>query len=415
MDCFIRATDLASEVTDTSALARCYAAQGVIYADFYDYPNAIEADLKAAGLFLAVGNLNSYVNNLLYISDSYRIINDYEEAEYYLMLAEQYKNEVVLSTLSRYYTLKIQEVDDFQFKDVLSEYLQKVPEEYVYWKLLTNVCLDRGIPEMVEYSMSKYIQYDERYTNTPEYYATMANFYEKSDRYKEAFDSYKQYIHVSDSIDIQVYSQNIKLIQEQYERDLVIFREQNKSLILLLILLASVGVMSVFVIIIRKKMKDNKYLNELYCMAVQEKESLALMLEVSPSNDKEISNILSERMELLNEIVLNHRLSGSGKSDKTKAKIDYLLNDSKEYLSTIGMTYVVKHPAVVSYLKAKGLTAWEIGYCCLYVMGYNSKEISGIMQNNQVYKVSSGIRKKLGLEGGKIRLEAYIKDLFAKG
>ena len=110
-------------------------------------------------------------------------------------------------------------------------------------------------------------------------------------------------------------------------------------------------------------------------------------------------------MELLNEIVLNQRLSLPAKSNRSKEKIESLLNDTKEYLSTIGMTYVVKNPDVVSFLKSKGLTTWEIGYCCLYVMGYNAKEISGIMQNNQVYKISSEIRKKLGLEGGKIRLE----------
>ncbi len=94
--------------------------------------------------------------------------------------------------------------------------------------------------------------------------------------------------------------------------------------------------------------------------------------------------------------------------------MENLLSNTKEYLSTIGMTYVVKNPEVVSSLKAKGLTTWEIGYCCLYVMGYSAKEISGIMLNNQVYKISSRIREKLGLEGGKIRFETYLKTLFAQ-
>ena len=90
-----------------------------------------------------------------------------------------------------------------------------------------------------------------------------------------------------------------------------------------------------------------------------------------------------------------------------------LLADTKEYLSTIGMTYVVKNPETISFLRSRGLSTWEIGYCCLYVMGYSAKEIGGIMHNNQVYKISSEIRKKLGLEGGKVKLETYLKELFA--
>lgn len=55
MDCFIRATDLVSEVTDTSALARCYAAQGVIYADFYDYPTPSKPTARRPNSFLLWG------------------------------------------------------------------------------------------------------------------------------------------------------------------------------------------------------------------------------------------------------------------------------------------------------------------------------------------------------------------------
>jgi len=68
----------------------------------------------------------------------------------------------------------------------------------------------------------------------------------------------------------------------------------------------------------------------------------------------------------------------------------------------------------VSYLKSKGLLTWEIGYCCLYIMGYNAKEISGIMNNSQVYKISSEIRRKLGYNDGKLRFESIMKSLYDK-
>lgn len=148
-------------------------------------------------------------------------------------------------------------------------------------------------------------------------------------------------------------------------------------------------------------------------MAIQERDALSKIIENSLINDPEVNEILLERMTLLNEIVLNRRLPRTNSFHSTEQKMESLLHDTKEYLSTIGMTFVIKYPDFVHKLRSHGLSTWEVGYCCLYIMGYNAKEISGIMQNNQVYKISSEIRKKVGLEGGKVKLETYLKELFA--
>ena len=138
------------------------------------------------------------------------------------------------------------------------------------------------------------------------------------------------------------------------------------------------------------------------------------MLESMPMNDPELHHVLSDRIDLLNEIILCHRVSGSSNSIRLNSKIQSLLADTKEYLSTIGMTYVLNNHSFVSYLKSKGLSSWEIGYCCLYIMGYNAKEISGIMNNSQVYKISSEIRRKLGVNDGKSRLESILKNIYSR-
>lgn len=64
LDCFIKASEMASEEVDSLALARCYAAQGVIYFESCDYQKAAQADRNAADIFFAVGNTNSYVNRV---------------------------------------------------------------------------------------------------------------------------------------------------------------------------------------------------------------------------------------------------------------------------------------------------------------------------------------------------------------
>lgn len=417
MDCFIRATDLVSEVTDTSALARCYAAQGVIYADFYDYPNAIEANRKAAELFLAVGNVNSYVNNQLKIADNFWALGYLNEAKKHIDLIETYKYFVKPDLLNSYFSLKLKCEMDFgkKYEITLEEYINTVCEYHIDWNIVSIAYCNINQYDKAMEAILNYRKYNTSISDEHTYYAIMSQLYEYTQSYKEATEAYKAYIEILDSTYIDTHTRNIQYIEERYEQNMTILEEKNKNLILFLVLFAVCALLFVCVILIIKQVKDTRLLRNLYSSALEERKSLERILEEYPSTDAEINQILSERMELLNEIVLNHRLSHSGKSEDMKRKINDLLNDTKEYLSTIGMTYVVKNPDVVSFLKSKGLTTWEIGYCCLYVMGYNAKEISGIMQNNQVYKISSEIRKKLGLEGGKIRLETYLKDLFAKG
>ncbi len=417
MDCFIRATDLVSEVTDTSALARCYAAQGVIYADFYDYPNAIEANRKAAELFLAVGNVNSYVNNQLKIADNFWALGYLNEAKKHIDLIETYKYFVKPDLLNSYFSLKLKCEMDFgkKYEITLEEYINTVCEYHIDWNIVSIAYCNINQYDKAKEAILNYRKYNTSISDEHTYYAIMSQLYEYTQSYKEATEAYKAYIEILDSTYIDTHTRNIQYIEERYEQNMTILEEKNKNLILFLVLFAVCALLVVCVILIIKQVKDTRLLRNLYSSALEERKSLERILEEYPSTDAEINQILSERMELLNEIVLNHRLSHSGKSEDMKRKINDLLNDTKEYLSTIGMTYVVKNPDVVSFLKSKGLTTWEIGYCCLYVMGYNAKEISGIMQNNQVYKISSEIRKKLGLEGGKIRLETYLKDLFAKG
>lgn len=417
MDCFIRATDLVSEVTDTSALARCYAAQGVIYADFYDYPNAIKANRKAAELFLAVGNVNSYVNNQLKIADNFWALGYLNEAKKHIDLIETYKYFVKPDLLNSYVSLKLKCEMDFgkKYEITLEEYINTVCEYHIDWNIVSIAYCNINQYDKAKEAILNYRKYNTSISDEHTYYAIMSQLYEYTQSYKEATEAYKAYIEILDSTYIDTHTRNIQYIEERYEQNMTILEEKNKNLILFLVLFAVCALLFVCVILIIKQVKDTRLLRNLYSSALEERKSLERILEEYPSTDAEINQILSERMELLNEIVLNHRLSHSGKSEDMKRKINDLLNDTKEYLSTIGMTYVVKNPDVVSFLKSKGLTTWEIGYCCLYVMGYNAKEISGIMQNNQVYKISSEIRKKLGLEGGKIRLETYLKDLFAKG
>lgn len=415
LDCFIKANDLSTEVKDTAALARCYSAQAEIYSDFYDYENAIEANRKAANLFLAIGNVNSYLNRVLQESFCWWAMNDVNRMKVSLEETRKYKGLFNDNLRGTYYSMEIlYEMEVGDVSQVFAQYIQGLPEEKLNWKLISKVFTDKGDFDSAEKSMNKFCRYNKDYKNDIGYHALMLSLCDSVGAYEKAIEHYQRYLHLSDSTNSKVYYQNLKLVQDRHDKEKTILEQKNNNLVLFIILTIVAGLLIISVVFTLKYIKESKILRGLYSAAEKEKQTLERMLESPQIIDSEINSILSERMELLNEIVLNQGFSITSISSRTKEKIDTLLNDTKEYLSTIGMTYVVKNPKVVSFLKTRGLTTWEIGYCCLYVMGYNAKEISGIMHNNQVYKVSSRIREKLGLEGGKVRLETYLKNLFAQ-
>ena len=81
-------------------------------------------------------------------------------------------------------------------------------------------------------------------------------------------------------------------------------------------------------------------------------------------------------------------------------------------LATIGLIYAAVYPGFVSRLSKLGLTAEEIGLCCMYVAGYSSKEIEDIKYANKLYQQNTIIRKKLGLSPNGEKLSSWLRVLF---
>lgn len=73
--------------------------------------------------------------------------------------------------------------------------------------------------------------------------------------------------------------------------------------------------------------------------------------------------------------------------------------------------FTVSHPEFVRYLEEQGLTPWEVGYCCLFALGLNSKEVGRYINSCNYYKTNTHIRKKLGLDNHSTNLNLYILQL----
>lgn len=418
MELFAQASSLGDKVNDNSAVARCLSAMGMMYVHLYEFERAIELYTESSMLFLEAGDINAYVNDRIKIADAWWCLGEPEKIPDYLDGVRVYLDKLNKTVLSYYYSMTLRyEIDaccSVDYMETVRDYISSLPEYMINWSTVATAYLKSGSILEAEEAMKKFVLYDDNYMEEVVYRLSMATIYEAKDDYRSALVEYKSYLHLSDSIDIVKYAQDTKYIQERYEKDMTILESRNRNLtvVILLIFMAVLLSGSISHII-----RINRYKEELRALlntAVREKEALSDMLESMPMNDPELHHVLSDRIDLLNEIILCQRVTGSSNAIRLNSKIQSLLADTKEYLSTIGMSYVLNNPSFVSYLKSKGLSSWEIGYCCLYIMGYNAKEISGIMNNSQVYKISSEIRRKLGVNDGKSRLESILKNIYGR-
>ena len=96
---------------------------------------------------------------------------------------------------------------------------------------------------------------------------------------------------------------------------------------------------------------------------------------------------------------------------KASKEIENVLANKDAFIISTKLAYAGSHPQFVKYLEEKGLTDWEIGYCCLYIIGLKGKEIGSFIKMQSHYNISSEIRVKLGINEHDTNLGLYIKKL----
>lgn len=129
--------------------------------------------------------------------------------------------------------------------------------------------------------------------------------------------------------------------------------------------------------------------------------------------DDEALSIIRERMLVLDKFLAS-RLSSDYSFDKAaEADLDRLVSDQDEFLRSTMILFRDSHPEFVAELKSHGLTDWEIGYCCLYVLGLKGKDVGNYLKKKRNYIISSDIRRKLGLTEHDTNLGIWLRSRLA--
>ena len=129
--------------------------------------------------------------------------------------------------------------------------------------------------------------------------------------------------------------------------------------------------------------------------------------------DDRSMELIRERLAVLDKVLASH-ISSDDKAWKiSEEEIESLMSDRESFLISTKIVFKESHPAFISELEKKGLTDWEIGYCCLYTLGLKGKDVGEFIQKKRHYIISSDIRKKLGLGEHDTNIGIWLRELMS--
>ena len=182
--------------------------------------------------------------------------------------------------------------------------------------------------------------------------------------------------------------QNSRIIQERYADKLELVEKRRQTWA---IILAALAVLAFCIAIIRR---------------------YAHRLKQKP--DDEAMSLIRQRLSVLDKVLASHISSDDKAYRISEEEIENLISDRESFLISSKIVFKENHPGFISILEQKGLSDWEIGYCCLFTLGLKGKEVGEFIQKKRHYIISSKIRKKLGLGEHDTNIGIWLRTLLSE-
>lgn len=433
---FISAEQYVNDAHEHVAAARLYKAQMVIYQYSYESSMILEAAQEAASHYLSAKDTTRYINTLNDVVAGHLHRQDTAAARESLNEIKSYWSILTPRQVSNWYSAELflnEFTGQLNAEEMITEYLAAVPDSStVRWLSVANAHYYSGEYEKAIDALKEYSKYEK-----PEaaYYLISGHTNAEIGNYLQAAHSYGQYIELTSEKNGALFESDINFIKERYEAQLRISRNRFILIILalcaMLLFLTSILVMNrikqvkleLRVIEAEKnaekirhdeemkktKAEADKYA-DMYGNALAEIENLNETLQ-NTALDHTVKMHIVERLNLLNKFIASNMTPYFSKDAANELK--QLMNDKKHFIESTRISFLIEHPQFIHYLKKRGLSDSEIGYCCLYAMGLKGKDISSYMGNGH-YKLSSMIRKKLSLSEHDTNLDIYLRQILAK-
>ena len=211
-------------------------------------------------------------------------------------------------------------------EDVLNEYLNCVPAAHWDWQSIAYAYTILGEFENASDAISNY-----RGDKNARYYAITSAIHKDRREFQKAIEAYEKYIHLSDSLDLVIFEQDTKFVEERHNLEVQAYKEReakNNRTIIILICIIALLVALIAIYLIRKQLKirtaekkqleiEKKRYEQLYADAIAERDALTKMIEDSSVKD-ETKAVIRERLEVLNKVIISHITDTSSANKKAR-------------------------------------------------------------------------------------------------
>ena len=407
-----------NDCEDYAAAGRLYTSKATQYFNSYHLEEALRNEELALPLFKKSGNLRLCTMSVLNLADSHIALGHYDEAK---SLLDSLMTDLPTISLSQ----KIRFCRSYARASLsrlesIPKCLDLVYENIPYPDRYPNLEMARCYASLQQvdsaaHFLSLFAKGDTTTLDRAAYSITKSDVLALSGDYREAFKNERNFVSYELNDLYERLQSEILFVEErtasEYESRLARIRSSVTILILVLSLVVLVLLVCLVNNHLKQKSEENKRLKEQFSTLIEEKETLQGLYDSSDCLSAKMKELLANRIEQIEKVLLMRKMAGKAHKDIAILKLDELVGNQHAFLVTLSLLYSVCHPVFINYLNSHNLSDSEIGYCCLYVLGLDSKDVVSLLETTNAYNTNASIRKKLGISKKEIHLPEYLRSI----
>ena len=233
MGSFVRAEAYAGQSDDKTAAGLLYLAMSNISMDIFDMDKVLEYSSDAEKIFKETEDTARYSSSLLKVCTYYSIQEDYEKASDILDTLAALWDNMDMQNRNTYFQMKLDIIKEATNPDSLAAYLGKYltmfPEQEINWMSVSEYYLALGEADKALSALQSYEKIDSTYTNDPVYYTYSAVIYDSLGFPDKALEAYEEYVYLTDSIDLAIFTQDTKYLRDKYANELYLTQTKQQD------------------------------------------------------------------------------------------------------------------------------------------------------------------------------------------
>ena len=399
MTAYLKAGSIPEKTIPPSSLSSLHTCISFIYNETFDYPRAVAEMQKALSYARLVAKMGpAEFRCYLNLNNNYFNLGDSAGERRYLDSAKVNIHKASWEGKMDYYAAETNWMLRRRFPhdriERLLDSVQTVCKDSSYgpWDRWAETYARIGRPRKA-LSVFEHMPPDSR---TAYSYGVLSEVYDSLGEPRKSLEAFKRYVALSDSLDMILYRQDTRFIEERHANQLRV-RRYTEYLVFGILLLLVMGTASFY--FVRKKRREEARMASMYEDLRAEYDSLQQISQTTVQVNDRAKALLGDRMRALGAFLTEEQPESL---DRAASRLETLTENRKELVETIGLLFGVYHPRFISMLLEYGLTTMEVGFCCLYVLGFRTTEIGDVINRSGYYNISSDIRKKLPVEHMKI-------------